>query len=955
MYSPITFDQPLFLLAVPILAVVFWLLTRRSWSGLSPGQIVQSLILRIIVVTLVAVALAGPNLMELTHKLTTLFVLDVSQSIRPDQRANSLAFIQNALRAKGGNDDAGLVVFGKDPYLEMPPSPDMSLNGVHAAVDGSATNLQSALQTASAAFDPHTARRIVLLSDGNENAGDAKSQVAALKAQGVQVDIAPTDLSAGPTSEPEALVDDVIVPAHAKQDQPFTIRAVISSSVAQTAAVSFKRDGREFLSEKVPLRAGENAVVVTEREAQPGFHRYDVDLDAPQDTVAENNQGYGFVSVQGKPRVLYVADNTTPGFDTLKTALAAEGVQTDVVPPPAVSTNVAALETYDSIVFGDVAAPEFSPQQMLAVSEAVRDFGVGFGMIGGPHSYAAGSYGGTPIEQILPVSMNIPEQKRLPAADVVIVLDASGSMSATENGVEKVQLAARAAINLMEALQPEDRVAVIAVTETPTIVVPLESPEQAKEAEESIEGLEAGGGGIYCLTGLEAAYSLLEEKSTAPIKHVIICPDTNDSEQQEGSVALAARMRKDEHITTSVCGIGNWHDQHVPYQRALATAGGGQLFVVNQATNLPDYFQRDVQMIQQSLFVEKPTLPQWAVDDTVVGGVPFQSEPPLLGYNLTTAKPGADLALTAPGTHDPIFAHWQYGLGRTFAFTSDDRAHWAAHWLTWPGYTQFWSQVLRWSFRANQNGSLQAVADSRDGRGHLVVDAFSDNGGFVNGANLSAKVADPDLSTSSVPLTQTGPGRYEARFDASQTGAYLINIEQRASGRPLQTVGLVVPYSPEYRDLGPNMPLLTLLARDSGGRLLSTPEQAFRPAPMRVIAIRPLAPALLLLAGLLFLLDVAWRRLGWYWRPRRVFAGARSFIPSGAPTRETGDFPLATPSFVVDTATNRRKETQELAPAQDEDALLSRPAGGRMLDEDDPFPFVASLPPGRRVDPRDRR
>jgi Mg-chelatase subunit ChlD len=924
-------------------------MARRSWSGLAPDQLRQSLVLRIAVASLVVLALAGPHFVQRSHKLTTLFLLDVSQSIRPDQRADSLAFIQKALQAKKGDDEAGVVVFGKDPYLQIPPSSDISLNGVHANVSGESTDLQAALQVASSAFPTDASRRIVILSDGDENAGDAVSQIAALKSQGVRVDIAPTDLSANPKATPEALIDDLVLPPHARQDAPFSIRAVVASNVSQHAIVRVQRDGVEILAQPVSLRPGKTAVVLTDRVPSPGFHRYDVQVYATQDTIAQNNQAYGYVSVQGKPRILYVADSATPSIDTLQRAMAVQGIETDIRPPAALPANVAALDTYDTIVFGNVAAPEFAPDQLTAVNEAVRDFGVGFGMIGGDRAYAAGNYGGTPIEDLLPVSVNIPKKKRLPAADVVIVLDASGSMSATENGVEKVELGARAAVNLMSALDPQDRVAVIAVTETPTLIVPLEPPSKAASAREAIESLHAGGGGIYCRVGLEAAYSLLEETSKAPIKHVIICPDTTDSEQQEGSVALAAQMRKERHITTSVCGIGEWHDQHVPYQKSLAAAGGGQLFVVSQATNLPSFFQRDVQMIQQSLFVEKPFLPVYNPADSVLSGVPFQTEPPLLGYNLTTPKPGADTPLTAPGSHDPIFAHWQYGLGRTFAFTSDDRAHWAAHWLTWPGYSRFWSQALRWSLRASQNANLQAVADSRSGRGHLVVDAFSDNGGYVNNADLTAKIASPNLSASQVHLSQTGPGRYEANFDAAQTGAYLINI-QRHGGQPSQTVGLVVPYSPEFKEIGPNLPLLTRLAQESGGKMLRSPEEAFRVTTARVIASAALAPAFLLLAGLLFLLDVAWRRLGLLFRPkvglqRLRVAMATPVDTSGVSETQPSGERIVVGQQKVPRSLQHDPPLRPLAETLAEDPYLSRRASSRIQDEDDPFPYVVSLPP----------
>ena len=394
--------------------------------------------------------------------------------------------------------------------------------------------------------------------------------------------------------------------------------------------------------------------------------------------------------------------------------------------------------------------------------------------------------------------MDVRSRRRLPSAAVVVVLDASGSMAATEDGVEKVELGARAAVQLMGALQADDQVAVTAVTETTSVVVPLEAASEAGAAKASIQDLHAGGGGIYCRQGLSDAYAMLLE-SHAPIKHVILCADTTDSEQQEGCVTMAQEMQREHHITTTVCGIGHADDPHVPFQRALAKAGHGQLFVVNEAADLPGLFQRDVQTIQQSWFIEKPFSPPWPTrPDSVIGGIPFSSAPPLLGYNLTTAKPGAIVALRAPGEGDPIFAYWRYGLGRVFAFTSDDRAHWAVQWLPWTGYGQFWAQALRWSLRSNAATDFQTTVENESGKGHIVVEAYGQSGGFADKAALTSRVVAPNLSTTTVPLDQTAPGRYEGAFDSDQTGAYMVNVRQQTPGTgrvpsipsPSQTVGV---------------------------------------------------------------------------------------------------------------------------------------------------------------------
>src|SRR6185312_17138041 len=98
----------------------------------------------------------------------------------------------------------------------------------------------------------------------------------------------------------------------------------------------------------------------------------------------------------------------------------------EVQSPGAVPASVASLASYDSIVLSNVPSEELGPQQMAAIEEAVKDFGVGLGMVGGENSFAAGRYSGTPIEAALPVKMDVRKQRRLPSAAVVVVLDASG-------------------------------------------------------------------------------------------------------------------------------------------------------------------------------------------------------------------------------------------------------------------------------------------------------------------------------------------------------------------------------------------------------------------------------------------------------------------------------------------------------------------------------------------------
>ena len=343
----------------------------------------------------------------------------------------------------------------------------------------------------------------------------------------------------------------------------------------------------------------------------------------------------------------------------------------------------------------------------------------------------------------------------------------------------------------------------------------------------------------------------------------------------------------------------------------------------------------------------------------------------MLGYNITTLKPGANLALSAVEDNNPVFASWRYGLGRTFAFTSDERPHWAIQWLPWPGYTQFWSQALRWSLRSSSHVDFQARASMDGGRGHLMVDAFTPSGKYVNGAQWNVRLAGPDAVTTTVPVVQTGPGHYEGSFAADQLGSYLLNVSQdqkQAGGfkeNASQTVALVVPYWPEFRTVGPNWPLLTGLAEGTGGKLESDPAHIFSDSRSWAFGTHSLAPGLIGLVALLFLGDIAIRRLNLR-APRIPARGAPSRLQPvshdpggiGVPPVSPGSGGIGVPpvsgSVLVAGVPMKNKPPPAGVPSEREirrvleanknrDQLLNRRAV-HDVDDDDPFPYVVKLP-----------
>ena len=116
-----------------------------------------------------------------------MFLVDASQSV-PQRIAGPGARLRRPRRRRSGARTTwpASIVFGKAPRVEAPPAPtELNLLGIESTIDPEYTDLGAAIKLALATFPEDTARRIVLLSDGNENRGNALEQALAAKELGV--------------------------------------------------------------------------------------------------------------------------------------------------------------------------------------------------------------------------------------------------------------------------------------------------------------------------------------------------------------------------------------------------------------------------------------------------------------------------------------------------------------------------------------------------------------------------------------------------------------------------------------------------------------------------------------------------------------------------------------------------------------------------------------------------
>ncbi len=813
---------------------------------------------------LLILSLAGSQLVRAADELAVVFLVDASDSISPAQAETAETYIRTALETMTPSDQAAVILFGSNALVERPMSGLAELAPVSSVPQALQTDVAEAIRLGMALFPAGSARRLVILSDGTATVGNTNE--AARLAANSDVEISYV-LLGREAAAAEALLTSVSAPTRISQGETFRIDITAESSADMPATLRVLSGGSVVYEEAVQLRRGANNFAVRLRALEQEFARYRVQLTASNDTFFQNNELAAYTEVVGPPRVLLVAndgtvdDNGTPQPDEspqLLLALEATGLVVDRTTPADLPPSLAELSNYSSVILVNVNAKNLSPRKMETLQSYVRDLGGGLVVVGGPQSYGMGGYFRTPLEEMLPVEMQIKDQERFPSVSIVIVIDRSGSMGAQEGGVTKIQLAAEGAVRVVELLNDFDEIAVFPVdTQPDNPIGPLPASER-EEAINLIRQIGAGGGGIYVRTGLEAAAAALAN-SPNQVKHIILLADGADSEQKQGVEPLVASL-VEEGVTVTAVSIGDGPD--VPFLQQVAQWGNGRFHFTNQAANLPQIFTQETTSIQRTYLIEERFFPNLVSNSPILAGI--TAVPPLYGYVGTSPKDTAQVILNSE-QGDPVLAAWQYGLGRSVAWTSDATGRWGQDWVQWDGFPAFWAQAVRWTISQDRDSNVETVISYTDEQATLTVDARGSSGGFLNNLTMEANVVAPDGSVQNVTLSQVAPGRYETQFVPETDGAYFIRVagsdgtEENVVG---QTSGWVLGYSPEYREFETNPQLLENIAEITGGQDLVGLETAVFDHTLPTEATtRPIWTWLTLIAVLLLPLDIAVRRL----------------------------------------------------------------------------------------------
>lgn len=931
------FAQPhLLLLALPA-ALVWW--TCRGPTR--AGAVVRALILILLVL-----AAAGPFARIGEPGRDLIVLLDRSRSM-PGQAAARVREVLELARAESERGDRlALVAFGAQAALEAPPSDDLRWDGGFTrALDVDASNLASAIDLGVQLIAPGRPGALLLVSDGESNAGDALAAARAALARGVRVDVLPLARGAGA----EVAIERLELPAESGLFEPYPIHAWIRSSEAREVEFELVRDGEVLARGRRAVTPGSQRWSFRDLPVRAGVSGVQLRLIDVADATPENDSARAALRIHGQRPVLIV--NQDGAEDTLSAALRQAAIPVEVAAPEQGRLERLALSGVRAVVLENVPANRLGGAALSALREFVRERGGGLLMTGGRASFGLGGYHRSPLDELLPVSLEMRQETRKLGVAIAIVLDRSGSMGVeAAPGVPKMALANLGASTAIEMLAPIDSAAVIAVDSGPHVVQPLASVTDPGAMAARARSIEAGGGGIYCLTGIEAA---VRELDSAPQRqrHIVLFADAADAEEQSGCVELIERIGR-AGVTLSVVALGSKADSDAKFLEECAAAGGGGCYFTLDAAELPRLFAQDTLTIARATFIDEPAECRPLADLVGLGDASAltQSFARFDGYNVTWLRPGASAGAVIENQYSsPAFAFWQHGLGRVAAFTGQIGGQYGAPVVAWDEFGAFFVTLARWL--AGQEAPSEVFAsvrrEGREARVRIELDPSA--AGALDPARFELRVSEADGRARELELERVAENTFEARVLLEREGVSLGTLSL-GDGRVLELPPMSLPHSPEFEvglDRGRGEALLRAVADESGGLVSPSMGELWR-GERDGRSWRVVSRELALAALALLVLEIAARRLELWGAAamlvRRLARGARGGLrgpaaaaPSvaTASTPKPSSTPVAAPAARVEVSGSDDVEPTPAAPTTSsiEDALArARRAAGRELE-----------------------
>ena len=840
-----------------LLLLIPLIISLRVWKPPSPllG------ILRLAMLSLILLAMCGLAVKLPSRAGTVVVVTDRSQSMPLDSEAKQKEAIDLIQGAMGNNVNLAVLSFGRDAAIEQSPQSGKFAGFVNE-VHGDASDLNGAIEKAMALIPRGAPGRLLMLSDGRWTGKDPSGVAAQAAARSIALDYR----SMQRDSTNDVAISHIDAPEVVTPGESFMLAVWVRAPVPSEVSFELLRGNQRLAVGTRQVPSGLSRLIFRDKAIRPGTHQYTVRITGTEaDPVPENNSAKILVGIEGPRPILHI---TTAADSGLARLLQAGGLDIKTAPPAAYHWSLDELSGYSAVLVENVLADEIGLHGMENLAVWVKETGAGFMMTGGKHAYGPGGYFRSPLEPIMPVSMELRQEHRKLSLAIVVAMDRSGSMSMTVGGGRtKMHLANLATVEVLDMLSPMDEFGVVAVDSSPHIIANLAQVENQSHVRGKILRIGSQGGGIFVYEALSAAAKMLL-KAQAGTRHIILFADAADSEQPGRYRELLEECRK-ANITVSVVGLGTANDVDAELLRDIARHGDGRSFFTKNAEELPRLFAQDTFVVARSTFIDEPTTVRTTGGMVSLAGRGYQITSPIGGYNLCYIRPDANLAaVTVDEYKAPVVAAWQAGIGRVLCYTGEaDGAH-TGPIAGWGDVGNFLTSLVRWT--AGDSGALPG--------GMLLTQKVK------NGINVVELHLDPDregevfreLPTVTVLRGVVGETPTVDKTQLSWTAADTLSVDipihgaetvlttvEVPGGGNISLPSVCLPYSPEFKPANTESGLATMerLAKVTDGKQRINLGEIWDDLPRQPRLIS-LQSWLLILALILLLLEVLERRTG---------------------------------------------------------------------------------------------
>ncbi|HTB17669.1 MAG TPA: VWA domain-containing protein [Bryobacteraceae bacterium] len=756
---------------------------------------ITALLLKTLSFLAIVLALAEPTLTLPQTKMAVAVLVDTSSSVSQQDLARASEFA-SALDKGRGRHWVRVLPFARS-VRDLAAGEQRGLHlETTAGEAGRATDLETGVEEAISSLPSDLVPRIVLVSDGKENAGSITR--AAWQAQRLGIPIDTVALRGRP--QPTLRLESVTVPTVAFTGEQFPVDLSIASPSAVSGSVEISAEGKVLGSNPVKLEKGDNQVRVHASLTAAGA----LNLSGVIQASGLGEIRFDRAVTLRRPKLLYISQDPAGTETNLLQTLAAAQFDVDRTGDPAHGT----LADYQLVVLNNLDMEALPASRKDEIEKFVQQGGGLLVIAGERNLYAENKKVEDALDRTLPAKLAPPRSPEGTA--VVLIIDKSSSMEG-----KKIELARQAAIGVVDNLRPIDLVGVLIFDNSFQWDVPIRRAEDKVLIKRLISGIVPDGGTQIAPALSEAYRKVLPSHAT--FKHIVLL---TDGISEEGDSLDLSKEALAQHVTISTVGLGQ--DVNRAYLEKVASVAGGKSYFLNEPSGLEQIVLKDVMEHTGSTAVEKSLRPFVSKNTEILNGVDIDTAPALKGYVRFISKPTADTILKVDEM-DPLLVRWQYGLGRAVVFTSDAKSRWAADWVTWKGFDKLWTNTFRDLLPHAESREAKAEYDSASG--DLVMNYHLGAGAEDPSKLPEIFILGPNGFRHPVPITKLGAKSYRGTIHIGALQG-LFRIRPLDESRAFPEVGFYQPEQ-ELLDYGSNDFLLRSVAQFTGGRFNPEPKQVF--------------------------------------------------------------------------------------------------------------------------------